>query len=207
MIPGSDSARSDRPGKVAENPGDRRARFKRSDRLKTKQLSMPEPSGGISKAARAAQQQKIFDHLDSQKMFEERMRQQALQRTPPDSVQFPANAPITTTTLVRKPPSTTIPGTPPSFVTYRCISKRRMRNDSAGTWALFNRRCHSLISIRTFLLCPHNYFSHPLRRYESCAGYCLPGDPVPYILYPPEFTLTGSVAEAAIIVGLFAILP
>jgi hypothetical protein len=42
---------------------------------------------------------------------------------------------------------------------------------------------------------------------ESNAGYCLPGDPVPYLLYPPEVSVPGTVAELGTIVALMAIFP
>src|SRR5207237_7789729 len=56
-------------------------------------------------------------------------------------------------------------------------------------------------------LLPFHYFTHPCRCYDCSAGKCLPGDPVPLLLYPPEFTLTGAAAEAAVVGALFAIFP
>ena len=54
---------------------------------------------------------------------------------------------------------------------------------------------------------PMHLFNDPCRKNESSAGYCLPGDPVPYLLYPPEVTLTGAVAEVAVVLALVAIFP
>lgn len=54
---------------------------------------------------------------------------------------------------------------------------------------------------------PYNYGTRPCQRYEADAGYCLPGDPVPYLLYPVELSLTGGLLEAGTAVGLAAILP
>jgi hypothetical protein len=42
---------------------------------------------------------------------------------------------------------------------------------------------------------------------ESNVGYCLPGDPVPYLLYPPEVSVPGTVGELGVIVALMAIFP
>ena len=50
-------------------------------------------------------------------------------------------------------------------------------------------------------------FTNPCRWYECSAGYCLPGDPVPYLCYPPQLSLTGSLAEIATGVALFAMFP
>lgn len=52
---------------------------------------------------------------------------------------------------------------------------------------------------------PYHLGTEPLRRYECSAGYCLPGDPVPFLLYPPELSATGALSEVAAI-GLIAII-
>ena len=57
-----------------------------------------------------------------------------------------------------------------------------------------------------FLL-PAHMFNDPCRKNDCSRGYCLPGDPVPYLLYPPQITLTGMLAEAGAIVAVCAIFP
>jgi hypothetical protein len=54
---------------------------------------------------------------------------------------------------------------------------------------------------------PYNLATAPCRCYECSAGQCLPGDPVPMLLYPPELSATGAVAETGVILGLLAIFP
>ena len=56
-------------------------------------------------------------------------------------------------------------------------------------------------------LLPYHRFTDPCRCFDSNAGYCLPGDPVPYKLYPEGLSTTGALAEAAAIVSLLAIFP
>lgn len=43
--------------------------------------------------------------------------------------------------------------------------------------------------------------------WDTSAGKCLPGSPTPYILYPPGLTVSGSLAEAAVITGLSFAIP
>jgi hypothetical protein len=43
--------------------------------------------------------------------------------------------------------------------------------------------------------------------WDTSAGKCLPGSPVPYYLYPPGLTITGSLAEAAIVTGVAIVIP
>jgi hypothetical protein len=49
---------------------------------------------------------------------------------------------------------------------------------------------HPLIATGTFYwdfaTLPFQFIADPCRRYEYNSGYCLPGDPVPLLLYPPH---------------------
>ncbi len=54
---------------------------------------------------------------------------------------------------------------------------------------------------------PYHLGTRPCQQYECSAGYCLPGDPVPLLLYPPEVSVTGALAEAGVVTGLFFIFP
>jgi hypothetical protein len=49
---------------------------------------------------------------------------------------------------------------------------------------------------------PYKLFSWPCMRYDSNAGLCLPGDPVPYYIYPPGLSLTGTAFETGAIIAL-----
>jgi hypothetical protein len=54
---------------------------------------------------------------------------------------------------------------------------------------------------------PYHAFTDPFRECECNAGYCLPGDPVPLLLYPPQLSTSGALAETATILTLLAIFP
>jgi hypothetical protein len=54
---------------------------------------------------------------------------------------------------------------------------------------------------------PYHLATRPCEQYECSAGYCLPGDPVPLLLYPPEISATGLLAQAAVVSGLVFIFP
>ena len=58
------------------------------------------------------------------------------------------------------------------------------------------------------VLFPAKALSDPCRLHDSSAGHCLPGDPVPYMIYPPEIaTITGTAAELAVIGALIVVFP
>ena len=54
---------------------------------------------------------------------------------------------------------------------------------------------------------PYHAFTDPFRTFECNAGYCLPGDPTPLLLYPTEVSATGTLAEAGAVLGVFAVFP
>ena len=58
-----------------------------------------------------------------------------------------------------------------------------------------------------FVTLPYHMATHPFRRYDSSSGYCLPGDPVPYMWYPPNVSVTGTVSELLTIALLIAVFP
>lgn len=150
----------------------------------------------------------LFGRRDSEKMFEQRMRQQARQQVPPNVVQFPDKPILSKTEFAGRnfPPTVVI--AEPRFVCHNRLYFEEKNAERYG-WDLgFIQPFVSTLYFYKDVLClPHNIFSDPCRRYECSAGYCLPGDPVPYIFYPPQFTLVGGIAEGAIAVGLFAVIP
>ncbi len=96
----------------------------------------------------------------------------------------------------------------PPYVCYRRLYFEQINSERYG-WDL--GLGHPLLSAGVFFWdvawLPYHAFTEPFRRYECNAGYCLPGDPVPLLLYPPELNLPGALAEAAVIGLGFAIFP
>jgi hypothetical protein len=94
---------------------------------------------------------------------------------------------------------------PPPYVCYNRLYFQQLNMErygwDLGVWS-------PLASVAAFYVdlfaLPYHAATEPLRRYECNTGYCLPGDPVPLLLYPPELSLTGALGEAAVI-GLAAV--
>ena len=63
------------------------------------------------------------------------------------------------------------------------------------------------VFIKDWLLLPYHLGTQPCRHFECSAGKCLPGDPVPLLLYPPELSITGALAEGAAIAVLEVMFP
>jgi hypothetical protein len=71
---------------------------------------------------------------------------------------------------------------------------------------------HPILSAGEFLadlaLVPYHFGTCPFIHDRDCnSGYCLPGDPVPFLLYAPDLSVRGAIAEAAVIFALIAIFP
>jgi hypothetical protein len=54
---------------------------------------------------------------------------------------------------------------------------------------------------------PYNLGTTPCRKYDCSAGLCLPGDPVPLLLYPPQISTTGLLAQGVALGTLLVLFP
>ena len=167
-----------------------------SDALKEYQILLDSPSP-----------ERLFSTLDSEQMLEKRMRQQALQRKPPEAVQFPEKPSLGSTAFQGRNFPKQMVVTEPPFVNHNRLYFEDKNSERYG-WDL--GFIQPLVSTLTFFkdvaFMPYKVATRPLQRYETSAGHCLPGDPVPYILYPPELSVPGSILEGAAVVGMFALL-
>jgi hypothetical protein len=151
--------------------------------------------------------QRLF-RLESETALQERMRQEARERPAPERIQFP-DEPILSE---EKYAGRTFPGTnvmvEPNYVCHGRLFFEELNSERYG-WDL--GPIQPLVSAVAFykdvVLLPYHLGTRPCQCYDCSAGYCLPGDPVPYMLYPPELSLTGAVLETASVAALFFIFP
>jgi hypothetical protein len=151
--------------------------------------------------------QRLF-RLESERSLQERMRQEARERPSPERIAFPEE-PIATGggSLARVfPPGQEL--VEPYYVCHGRLYFEDLNSERYG-WDL--GFIQPLVSTGIFFydvaLLPYHLATEPCRCYECSAGYCLPGDPVPYLIYPPEISLTGTLAEVGVIAGLIAVFP
>jgi hypothetical protein len=152
--------------------------------------------------------QRIF-RLESEASLNERMRQEARERPVPDRIVFPSEPVVggKEATPPRNLPSSTML-IEPSYLCYNRLYFEQPNFERYG-WDL--GPVTPFVSAGKFywdlVFLPNHFWTEPCRCYECSAGYCLPGDPVPLLLYPPQLSLTGAVGEAATAVALLAIFP
>jgi hypothetical protein len=122
---------------------------------------------------------------------------------------FPQNYdPMTKSPFEPRAFQATVQQVEPTYVCYRRLYFEDKDTERYG-WEL--GVLQPVVSLGKFYLdmamFPYNFATRPCQRFEANAGYCLPGDPVPYLIYPTEFSIPGGLAEAGVIVGLAAIFP
>lgn len=147
--------------------------------------------------------------LDSDKKLQERIAQETKEREPSEQTQFPEE-PILSRDVYHGrgglwPRRTMV--VEPNYVCYGRLYFQDLNAERYG-WDL--GPIHPVISTAKFwydlALLPIHVVNDPCGR-DCSAGYCLPGDPVPFLLYPPEVTLKGAIAEVGVILALVAIFP
>jgi hypothetical protein len=177
-----------------------------------------EPSARVAEEAQEYQVQleppgplRLF-RLESEKALQERIRQEVRDRTPlgatPERTIFPEEPVITRQPYTGRafPPGNLV--VEPIYLCYDRLLFEQKNFERYG-WDL--GPITPLLSAAGFywdvVTLPYHVFTAPCRQYECSAGYCLPGSPTPLLLYPPELSLTGFLAEAGTITALFAIFP
>lgn len=147
--------------------------------------------------------------LESEASLNERIRQEARGRgVSPERITFPEEPVLSTERYSGRswPKQTAI--AEPHYVCHRRLYFEQ-RNEERFGWDL--GFIHPVVSAAYFFgdlaTMPYKFGTEPCRWWECSAGLCLPGQPTPYLLYPPQPSVTGIVMEAAIIGTLFAIFP
>lgn len=150
-----------------------------------------------------------ISRLDSDAKLRERIRQETQERDPKERVQFPEEPILSRDTYMGRgsiwPARQMI--VEPNYVAYGHLYFQDLNAERYG-WDL--GVVHPLIANAKFYydlaLLPMHCTQWKCQN-DSSVGYCLPGDPVPFRLYPPEITFEGTVAEIAVIAALVAIFP
>jgi hypothetical protein len=148
----------------------------------------------------------VVTRLESEGALKERMRQELLRSNQriiwPDEVAMPKQS----YAGHQAPPLTKL--VEPAFVCHgRLLFEQPDFERGLWDFGVFG----PLLSVGKFYLdvalLPYHAFTHPFDCYDCSAGKCLPGDPSPLYLYPPELSLTGLAAEAGAITALFFVFP
>jgi hypothetical protein len=120
---------------------------------------------------------------------------------------FPQNyEPMTQVAYQPRAFSPSVEQVEPFYVCYGRLYFENKNTDRYG-WemGILQPLLSTAIFYKDVAMFPYNVGTRPCQRFEADAGYCLPGDPVPYLIYPVELSLTGLTLEATTAIGLAAI--
>jgi hypothetical protein len=96
----------------------------------------------------------------------------------------------------------------PNFVLYRRLYYEDVNTERYG-WTI--GPLQPLASMYQFFgqvqWAPYKFFMFPCMRHDTGAGQCLPGDPVPNIIYPPGLSIPGAAAQAGVTAAMYFIIP
>lgn len=175
--------------------------------------TVPGPTGTPSDEAYSVQleppgNQRLF-RLESERSLQERMRQEALGRPQPERIDFPVEPDIgeglTYAGRTWRPMQEVVEAA------YTCYGRLYFEERNAERFGWDLGPIQPFVSAGYFFFdlvaLPYHMGTDPCRCYDCNSGYCLPGDPVPYVLYPPGLSVTGAVAEGVTWVGIAALFP
>jgi hypothetical protein len=145
---------------------------------------------------------------ESEQSLQMRIQQEARGRSNLDRIAFPDEPVLSTDTYTARvfPPATQV--VEPFYVFYGRLDFEDVNSERYG-WdlGLIQPVVSAGIFFKDAALIPYKLGSFPFRWWDCNTGYCLPGDPVPYLVYPPEITLSGGLLEAGTAIALVAIFP
>lgn len=150
----------------------------------------------------------LFGRLDSELSLQERMRQENKNRPQAERVMFPELPVLSSMSFSNRTFPAAAIFAEPNYVNYKRLHFEEKNSERFG-WELgiLQPALSAANFYKDVFFLPTKVASYYRRGYETSAGYCLPGEPVPYLLYPPEVTTAGGIAQVGVLVGLFAIIP
>ena len=152
--------------------------------------------------------ERVFGTLESEESLKLRLINRAKATKPAERLEFPPSPPVSKGRYAGRAWPEMHTYAEPNYVCYQRLYFEQKNFERYG-WDL--GPITPVMSAMAFWvdvgLLPYHWGTDPFRHYECSAGYCLPGDPVPLMLYPPDLSVTGALAEAATIAALVAIFP
>jgi hypothetical protein len=151
--------------------------------------------------------ERVFGRLESESSLQQRIIALNRDKGKPKPI-FPEYPPVTNEKYFGRQWPQLVELAVPNYVNYNRLYFEQKNFERYGwDFGVLAPVVETLIFGGDVAMLPYNMFTDAFRRYECSAGYCLPGDPVPFLLYPPELSVTGATAELATIFALIAFFP
>jgi hypothetical protein len=153
---------------------------------------------------------RLFGTLVSERDLMERIRQENKEREPTNQIEFPEVPILSREVYMGR--GTVWPErallVAPNYVCYgRLLFEQRNAERYGWDLGVLHPMLSAAIFAKDLITMPYKIGTNPCRWTECSAGQCLPGDPVPLLLYPPGLSVTGTGNEMITVLALLAIFP
>jgi hypothetical protein len=180
------------------------------------QQAQPVPGGAGYVEEKAAEQtiqleppgpDRLF-RLESEDALKERWRQELKSTRPGDRQIYPEEPILTRESYYGRNWQQRTLFVEPNYLCYQRLLFEQVNMERYG-WDLgpLGAVLSPLQFFGDLAILPYHLATDPFRDCECNAGYCLPGDPVPLLLYPPGLSSSGALAETATVLVLLAFVP
>ena len=147
--------------------------------------------------------------MDSETTLKKRITDEIRKRPKPENdIKFPEYKPLTDDQYQARQMGGLIKQIEPNYLVHERLYCEELNAERYG-WDLgvIHPIVSSAYALKDFAFLPYNFATRPYQRFETNAGKCYPGDPVPYLLYPLEVSVTGAAWETGLIFAAFALVP
>jgi hypothetical protein len=146
--------------------------------------------------------------VQSDAQLQERIRQENRERRRPERIVFPSDPVISTDTYAGRKWYPMRMEVAPYYVCHGRLYFQQINFERYG-WDLgvLSPLISGAVFLWDFVTFPYQLAMEPCRCFEYNTGWCLPGDPVPLLLYPLQISATGFIAEVGTIITLVAVFP
>jgi hypothetical protein len=184
------------PGSGSGMPGapmsERQRRLTEEGQDYTIQLEFPSPSR--------------ITRLESEAALKERMRNEF--RRTGERIVFPEEPVLSKEPYQGRHWPQMVERVEPNYVCYGRLLFEQTNTDRYGwSMGILQPVISSLQFYTDVFLLPYKLGTRPCDHTECSAGRCLPGDPVPLALYPPQLSVTGLLAQTGAVAAGFFIFP
>ena len=151
--------------------------------------------------------ERVF-RLESEASMQERMRQEGKTKLQAEKVVFPDEPILSREAYPGRHWPPQVEEVEPNYVCHgRLLFEDKNTERFGWDFGILQPVVSTAKFYADIVTLPYHVVTAPCRQHECSAGLCLPGDPVPYLIYPPEISVTGSLAEAASVLGILAVFP
>jgi hypothetical protein len=152
--------------------------------------------------------ERLAQSVQSDAQLMERIRQENRERKTPERIVFPSDPVLSLDTYNGRKWSPTRLEVAPYYVCHGRLYFQQINAERYG-WDLgvIHPVVSGMVFLWDFVTWPYQLAKEPCRCFDYNSGWCLPGDPVPLLLYPLQVSATGFVAEVGTILTLVAVFP